>query len=168
VVTKMLNSCVLDAAGREQMVFTSPVTEADFAEIDGLRHCPAVFQEWVPKEVELRVAVVGDQIFAASVDASGSAQGAVDWRKDGQLAAAFRRDSLPPAVAAAVLRLMRACGLVYGSLDIVRRPDGEHVFLEINPAGEWVWLEAMAGLPIAEALADVLTGRVRVERSAPF
>jgi glutathione synthase/RimK-type ligase-like ATP-grasp enzyme len=167
VVTKMLNSISMAEDGREQMVFTSQVSEQDFADIEGLRHCPAVFQELVPKEVELRVAAVGDRLYVASIDASSSEQGAVDWRRDMKLAGAFVADALPEPIAAAVLEVMRTYGLVYGSLDIIRRPDGEHVFLEINAAGEWAWLATVVGLPIAEAIADVLTGRTTVDRSQP-
>jgi glutathione synthase/RimK-type ligase-like ATP-grasp enzyme len=163
----MLNSISMAEDGREQMVFTSQVSEQDFADIEGLRHCPAVFQELVPKEVELRVAAVGDRLYVASIDASSSEQGAVDWRRDMKLAGAFVADALPEPIAAAVLEVMRTYGLVYGSLDIIRRPDGEHVFLEINAAGEWAWLATVVGLPIAEAIADVLTGRTTVDRSQP-
>ena len=54
---------------------------------------------------------------------------------------------------------MEALGLNYGALDFIVTPDGRHVFLEVNPAGEFMWLTRHPGLPIAEALADVLTGR---------
>jgi D-alanine-D-alanine ligase-like ATP-grasp enzyme len=55
---------------------------------------------------------------------------------------------------------MDALGLNYGALDFIVTPEGRHVFLEVNPAGEFMWLMRYPGLPIAEALADVLAGRV--------
>ena len=127
VVTKMLNSISMREDGREQMVFTSEVGEADFDDIEGLRVCPAVFQEKVEKDVELRIAVVGDQLFCASIDASSSDRGAVDWRRDSQLTRSFQADSVPDEVAAGIRRLMAEYGLVYGSIDVIRRPDGQHV-----------------------------------------
>lgn len=156
VVTKMLNAISFTDDGSEQMVFTSKVAEEHLRELDGLRYCPAVFQEMVDKEVELRVAVVGEKLFVASVDSKGG-EGAVDWRRAGDLAYHFVPDRLPADVEQAVLRLMKLYGLTYGSLDIIRRPDGQHVFLEVNSAGEWAWLQQMVNLPIHEALADELT-----------
>ena len=156
VVTKMLNAISFTDDGNEQMVFTSKVHEQHLNELDGLRYCPAVFQELVEKDVELRVAVVGQKLFVASVDSSGGS-GAVDWRRAGDLAYRFVPDQLPPDVEQSVLRLMKLFGLTYGSLDIIRRPDGKHVFLEVNSAGEWAWLQQMVNLPIHEALADELT-----------
>jgi hypothetical protein len=136
IVTKMLNAISFTDDGSEQMVFTSKVSEENLQQLDGLRFCPAVFQEMVDKDVELRVAVVGEQLFIASIDSRGST-GDVDWRRAGNLAYHFVPDRLPADVQQSVLRLMKAFGLQYASLDIIRRPDGQHVFLEINSAGEW-------------------------------
>jgi len=58
-----------------------------------------------------------------------------------------------------VLKLMDALGLNYGALDFIVTPEGSHVFLEVNPSGEFMWLMHYPGLPIAEALADVLSGQ---------
>ena len=46
--------------------------------------------------------------------------------------------------------------LVYGAIDMIKTPDGEHVFLEVNPGGEWGMLERDLSYPIAEALAEAL------------
>jgi len=46
--------------------------------------------------------------------------------------------------------------LNYGAIDIILTPDGKHVFLELNPCGEFFWLERSPGLPISDAIADVL------------
>jgi glutathione synthase/RimK-type ligase-like ATP-grasp enzyme len=46
--------------------------------------------------------------------------------------------------------------LQYGAFDLVERPDGSIVFLEINAAGQFMWLEEKLGLPISAAIADCL------------
>ena len=48
--------------------------------------------------------------------------------------------------------------LNYGAIDIILTPDGRHVFLELNPSGEFFWLERTPGLPISDAIADLLLG----------
>lgn len=47
--------------------------------------------------------------------------------------------------------------LNFGCFDLIVTPDGEYVFLECNPNGQWLWVELATGLPIAEAIADFLT-----------
>lgn len=58
--------------------------------------------------------------------------------------------------------------LNYGAIDIIVTPDGRHVFLEVNPVGEFFWLERYPGLPIAESIADVLLGRAHRRQSDIF
>jgi glutathione synthase/RimK-type ligase-like ATP-grasp enzyme len=57
--------------------------------------------------------------------------------------------------------------LNYGAIDIIVTPDGRHVFLEINPVGEFFWLERRPGLPVSDAIADVLLGLARRRLFAP-
>lgn len=35
---------------------------------------------------------------------------------------------------------------------------GEHVFLELNPAGQFLFVERLTGLPLLDAFCDFLTG----------
>ncbi len=117
-----------------------------------------VFQEGVEKALEYRVTAVGDRLFVASIDSQSHDLGKDDWRRAGSgLAGRFHPATFPARVEDGLRRLMRAFGLVYGGIDLIQRPDGEFVFLEINSAGEWGWLEVQAGLPISAALADELT-----------
>lgn len=161
IITKMMASfAVFDERGREQVVFTNPVTEEDLADLDGLSLCPMTFQERLEKACELRVTVVGDRVMAAAIDSQSLPRAKEDWRREGTaFAEAWKSYELPPAVHAQTLALMDALGLNYGAFDFVVTPDGQHVFLEVNPAGEFMWLLDTPGLPIDEALADVLCGR---------
>ena len=52
---------------------------------------------------------------------------------------------------------MDAFGLLYGAFDFIVTPEGRHVFLEVNPAGQYLWVEAKTGLQITSAVVDALT-----------
>ena len=52
---------------------------------------------------------------------------------------------------------MKRLGLVYGAIDLRRTPAGDYVFLEVNTAGEFLFVEERTGQPIAAAVADWLT-----------
>ena len=53
----------------------------------------------------------------------------------------WRPYDLPPEAEAPLLALMDFYGLNYGAADFILTPDGRHVFLELNPSGEFFWLE---------------------------
>jgi glutathione synthase/RimK-type ligase-like ATP-grasp enzyme len=159
MVTKMLSSFAIYDAGRELVVFTNPVKPEDLADLSGLSLCPATFQELLPKSLEIRATVVGERVMSAAVDSQVSARATHDWRRDGvRMLQDWRPYQLPPEVEEKILRLMDYFSLNYGAIDIILTPAGKHVFLELNPCGEFFWLEHSPGLPISDAIADVLLG----------
>lgn len=161
VVTKMMSSfAVYDSRGQEQVVFTTPLRPEDLEDLEGLDLCPMTFQERIPKALELRVTVVGEQVMAAAIDSQALPAAREDWRRQGlALSGSWQPYSLPEPVRVRILALMDALGLNYGAFDFIVTPEGRHVFLEVNPSGEFLWLMLHPGLPIADALADVLVGR---------
>jgi glutathione synthase/RimK-type ligase-like ATP-grasp enzyme len=161
VVTKMMTAfAVHDEQKREHVVFTTPLGPAELEDLEGLDLCPMTFQESIPKALELRVTVVGERVMAAAIDSQALPGSRHDWRREGMaLLDAWQPYVLPEPVRARTLKLMDALGLNYGAFDFIVTPEGRHVFLEVNPAGEFMWLTRNPGLPIHEALADVLTGR---------
>jgi MvdD family ATP-grasp ribosomal peptide maturase len=158
-VTKMLSSFAIYDEGKELVVFTNPVKPEDLADLSSLSLCPATFQELLAKSLEIRVTVVGQQVMSAALDSKTSARAAHDWRRDGlRMLQDWRPYQLPGEVEEKILRLMDYFSLNYGAIDIILTPDDRHVFLELNPCGEFFWLERTPGLPISEAIASVLLG----------
>ncbi len=167
VVTKMLSSFAVFEGGEEKVVFTSALGADDLEHLDGLQWSPMTFQERVPKALELRVIVVGDRVMAAAVNSAAHAGAEVDWRRLGpSLQGFWKPHVLPDSVRDAVLRLMDTFQLNYGALDFILTPGGRYVFLEINPAGEFFWIDAALDGAISGALADVLLGRARRREGA--
>ena len=54
--------------------------------------------------------------------------------------------------------MLQTLGLVYGAFDFIRTPRGEDVFLEVNPTGEWAWLENSLGFPMRDAFVELFYG----------
>jgi MvdD family ATP-grasp ribosomal peptide maturase len=159
IVTKMLSSfAIYDDQGRENVVFTSPVKDDDLENLEGLRFCPMTFQENVPKALELRTTIVGQRVFTGAVDSQSLQGSTYDWRKEGRaLNKAWKPYDLPEDIEKKLLKLMAYFGLNYGAIDIIVTPDGRHVFLEINPVGEFFWLEIFSPhFPISGAIAEIL------------
>jgi MvdD family ATP-grasp ribosomal peptide maturase len=157
MVTKMLSAFAIYDRGQEQVVFTNPVKPEDLENLEGLRFCPMCFQENIPKALELRTTIVGQHVFTGAIDSQSLPAARHDWRRQAlTLIDAWQAYDLPPEIEAKLLELMAYFQLNYGAFDLILTPDGRYIFLEINPAGEFYWLEKYAGLPISQAIADLL------------
>ncbi len=115
-----------------------------------IRLAPVIFQRHIAAVADLRVTIIGDEVFAAAVDARDLAYD-VDVRMN--LEAKHVPHDLPDDISAKLRALMRRLGLVYGAIDLRLTEDGRYVFLEINPAGQFLYVEQQTGQPIAAALA---------------
>ncbi len=120
-----------------------------------LRQTPGIFQELVPKAYELRVTVLGHRALAAKVLSQQTEKGRLDWRRS-QDELRFEAVRLAPELAARCRALLDELGLVFGCFDFVVTPDGEHVFLEVNEMGQFLFLERHCGLPLLDAFSEFL------------
>ncbi|MBU2669870.1 hypothetical protein KOI35_40805 [Actinoplanes bogorensis] len=142
--------------GGGRLRYTEPVTHRDIVHADGVRHCPFIAQERIDKQVELRVTVVGDRVFTAAIESQRSNHARHDWRRADQANIRLTSWELPDDIAARCVDLVRRLGLSYGAFDLVVTPDGRYVFIEVNPSGQYLWVEEATGLPISAAVADWL------------
>jgi glutathione synthase/RimK-type ligase-like ATP-grasp enzyme len=133
--------------------------DADALQDDAaLRLCPGIYQACVPKRYDLRVTIIGGRMFAVRVDAPQTDDGVVDWRA---ASIGDRSTSRPFALSnaweTALQRLMAALGLVFGCVDLVADEHDELHFLEINQAGQFLFVEHDApGVPLLRAMAAML------------
>ena len=97
----------------------------------------------------------------ARIDSQASTRSRHDWRHYDLDATAYSAHHLPADVEAACLRLLDYFGLRYGAIDLVLTPEGEYVFLELNPVGQWAFIQDLTGMPIAQALAEDLDPAAR-------
>ena len=162
MISKMMASFAIYEDGKENVVFTNLMNEKDLAEMDGLKYCPMTFQEIIPKKLELRITVVGEQVFTASIDSQKQEAAKSDWRKKGiEFMNDWKKFDLPKDIEKKLLALMDYFGLNYGAIDMILTPNDELYFLEVNPVGEFFWLELKPGFPVSSALADVLMGNIK-------
>jgi len=153
VVTKLFANRVVEE-GRPKVGHTHLLTSADLDDLRGIDTTAHVLQRFVDKRCDLRVVVVGERLFPVAMYPT-SAAARIDFRSDYR---ALRHEvvDLPSAVEGGVRALMAELGLVFGCLDFVVDHSGVHYYLEVNPGGVYGWLEAIVGVPITDALAELL------------
>lgn len=117
---------------------------------------PCLFQECIKKRYELRVTVIGHCVFAARIFSQEHQETKIDWRRSQHLVTSRHEiEKLDSETTQKCQVIVKKLNLVFGAIDLIVKPDGEIVFLEINPNGNWLWLEKLLNLPIADTLADV-------------
>lgn len=141
--------------GSERRLYTSPVTEADLADTASVRACPSIWQAYVPKQVEIRATVFGHTVLAAAIHSQQSPLSQHDWRRYDLEHTPYLPHTLPDEVYTRCIRLLKTFGLFYGAIDLILSPDGTYTFLELNPFGQWAWIQDLCGLPLAEAHCEL-------------
>ncbi len=117
-------------------------------------------QENIRKKYDIRVTIVGNVVYATRIDAQGSNVTETDWRR-GEIVLPHSRIELPRDILDKCLEMMRRLELNYGAIDLIEDKYGEYVFLEINPNGQWAWIEKQAGYDISgEIVKHLAYGKV--------
>jgi glutathione synthase/RimK-type ligase-like ATP-grasp enzyme len=139
------------------IAYTTAIDEHD--PLNDIALAPHLLQERVDKQADVRVTVVDDRVFACRIDSQGNPNTTLDWRiaTSTNVPLGHVMMTLPSDVELACVRLVRALGLRFGAIDLIERPDG-FTFLEINPNGQWAWIEQRTCTPISDAIAKALTG----------
>jgi hypothetical protein len=140
VVYKAFYPAIWREGERLAHLLTSEVSLAALPPDDVLRLTPGIFQPRIEKAHELRVTVMGDRVLTARIVSQAEPGTRLDWRAR-TIGLRMEPDVLPAEVERGVHALMRRLGLVFGCLDFIVTPDGRHVFLEVNPMGQFLWLE---------------------------
>ncbi|MFE1959635.1 ATP-grasp ribosomal peptide maturase [Streptomyces sp. NPDC059479] len=149
-IYKPLHAGAYDVDGEPAGIWAAPV---DPGEIDDrVSHCAHLFQARIPKSSDMRVIVVGEQVFCARITAP---PGVVDWRAEYRNLS-YEPIPCPDDLRRAMLRFLAGFGLNFGAFDFAVTADDAWWFLECNPNGQWAWLEEAAGLPLTAAVADLL------------
>lgn len=160
IVMKKLKTPFIVRHDRLAFFFTKVVRDMD--EIDGgaLSLCPVIFQEYIEKACDARIVVVGERVFGTKIFSQNDEDGRIDYREAGEKIFTMRHEAyeVPHAISEACRTMVNGFGLRFGAFDFIITPRGDHVFLELNPNGQWLWLQLRAEAKISDALCDLLCG----------
>lgn len=156
LLLKSIGYTKLDDEGR-YFLYSQHISHEEIKRsVPAICRCPVFSQEYVEKRYEHRVMVLGNRILSCRIDSQASEATKVDWRHYDFGKVEHLQVKLPDKVEEQLHQFMDAIGLKYGAIDLIETPDGNFVFLEVNPSGQWGCIADLAGLPIPEAVADML------------
>ncbi|KKR06259.1 MAG: RimK domain protein ATP-grasp [candidate division WS6 bacterium GW2011_GWF2_39_15] len=121
---------------------------------EGLGLTPMIFQQLIHKAYDLRVTVIGKKVFGCKIVSEK-----MDWRTaQSEPETLYTPFDLSDEITSKCLLMNQQLGLNFGAYDFAYSNDGKLVFLEINPNGQWGFVEDRTGLPLSKAMAEVLIG----------
>lgn len=134
-------------------IYTSEIKKDFFSlyKESELFETPIFLQEKIKNKSDIRVVIINKNIFTVRIDKNDKSE--VDWRKP-EILKTYSKINLPKKLSNLLIRLNKSFGLIYSAIDLIETPKGEFIFLEINPVGEWVWLESELDLNISETLLN--------------
>lgn len=138
------------------VTFTQPVTEPLRVLANDIGKVPVLIQEAVRSRVAVRAYVIGERCLSAAATLDLERLGGLDSRLAGS-DAYYCPCELPADVERGLVCLTHAMGLRYGAADLLVSDDGKFCFLELNPSGQWGWIELESMLQITRALAEELS-----------
>lgn len=135
---------------------TAVVSREDLADARMLARCPGIFQQRLAPAYELRVTVMGDQFFCVRIDVSEAARQVPDWRGD-KLGMRLSIHAMSESLRELCQAYMARAGIVFGCFDFIVAPSGQTYFLEVNPMGQFLWIEQhLPDLPLLDAMCAFL------------
>jgi len=143
-----------DGGGEPRVVFTRLLSRGS-PELEALAGAPFLLQQYVAAERHLRVVTVRERFWIAALDASDLP---VDWRRNHAAHDAFVPSQEHGEVGQLALRIARKLRVGYSSQDWVISRNGESVFLDLNPGGQWLFLPEPVRTEVTEAIAAWLAG----------
>ena len=156
IIYKTLSGAlVFSESGDPLSIYTSRVSVHDVNQEESIRQTACLFQEEVPKKLKLRITIIGEKVFAAEIYSQDSARSSIDFRQS-YADLRYGIHTLPQTVQESCLALIKHLGLSFATIDMVLTLDDRYVFLEVNPSGQWAWIQQATGLPLCETLIDLL------------
>jgi hypothetical protein len=161
VIVKPLGAETVNENGREKAFYATQISVDDQVDFSGLQLAPSIFQQSLTGLLDVRVTVVGNNVYACEIHKKGHLENDPDWRK-GILSSDLEyrnHSSFPKTIADSCISIVKALNLKYGAFDFMLDREGNYWFLEVNPNGQWGFVELEAKIPISEGFAELFTDR---------
>jgi hypothetical protein len=114
---------------------------------DDIDLTPVYVQKYEEKNYEVRLTCVNGSMFAVRIDSEDK----LDWRKN-YSGLKYSLIECPKAIKKRCFKLMEDFDLHFGAFDFIVNKQNEWIFLEVNPNGQWMWLEKALDIPISQQI----------------
>ncbi|MBU2496744.1 MAG: hypothetical protein KJ767_01650 [Nanoarchaeota archaeon] len=153
---KLQQPAVIEKDGECLISYTNIVSEDHLEHAELVRRNPCLFQTYIEKAYELRITALEDKIVGIAIYSQNSERSRIDFRKYDFDNVKYEKVELPKKVEDFCSNLIKHYGLSFGQIDMIVTPKEDYVFLEINPNGQWLWLEEQSKYNLTKDVAENL------------
>ncbi|NVO08600.1 MAG: hypothetical protein HXX16_01430 [Bacteroidales bacterium] len=153
-IIKPIKSGLIENESKSKVVFTS-ILENEPTSKKQLEISPNFLQTHIHKKGDIRVTMVGKNAFATLIHSQENPQTQIDWRR-GENILKYTKIELPTKELNSCIKLLSILNLRFGAIDFILDEDDNFIFLEINPNGQWAWIEKQTGYEISDEIVNLL------------
>ncbi len=146
-----------DNPADDTLIYTQCINPSHDYLLDRITNCPVLFQARVPKSTDVRLIALDRHLLAVSLtarDCDGLQR--LDIRRDNMRDVNYATLSVPTQIANGVLQLMNSYSLRFAAIDFAIDDKGQWNFFEINPNGQWAWLDLVGASDIGSLFVETL------------
>jgi glutathione synthase/RimK-type ligase-like ATP-grasp enzyme len=153
---KLQRGAVIRTPEGDKVVYTNKVTREQMKNASLVSSHPSLFQEYIDKEFEIRVITTDKTATGIAIHSQDSEISKVDYRRYDLENVKYNHTKLPHNVRNFCSSMLKHYGLHFGAFDFIYSKEGKYFFLELNPNGQWLWLEEQSGYNLTKEIADNL------------
>lgn len=154
-IIKPIKSGNVDIETTSKIIFTSKIEKDFFEDKKRIAVFPIYVQENIHKQYDLRCIVIGNDVFCAQIESQEYDDSKIDWRK-GKNFLIHKKHELPKDIKEKCIQMTKRLSLNYSAIDLILDKNGQYIFLECNPNGQWAWLEVRLGFPISKKIVELI------------
>lgn len=151
-IVKPIASGKIEKEGVKDIVQTNILNDNISIRINDI--CPAYYQAYIDKDFDLRVTIINNDVFPVKIISKNN----VDWRKD-HLNTKYNLVTIPEEIISKCYLFLNKINMNFGVFDFVVK-NNKYYFLEVNPNGQWGWLEKELNINISDAIIKYLIGGI--------
>ncbi len=154
-----LQKAALVKRGEEYFTtYNNLISQQQMEQAELIERNPSLFQTYINKEYELRITALEHKVVGIAIHSQDSAQSRLDYRRYDFDNVRYNHIELPDFVTSFCTAMLKHYGLLFGEFDFIYTKDSKYFFLELNPNGQWLWLELKSKYPLSKDVADNLVG----------
>ena len=153
---KLQKGAVVKSPRGHLIVYTNKVTKEHMEQVGLVCNNPCLFQEYIDKEFEIRIIATENHSTGIAIYSQKSETSKIDFRRYDFENVPYKHIKLPDNVKKFCSAILQNYGLHFGVLDFICSKKGDYVFLELNPNGQWLWLEHKSGYNLTKEVAENL------------
>lgn len=151
VVLKTVDTGYITGPEKDGFIYTNFIEKKSLSK-ENTRSIPFILQEALLPKTDIRVTVVGDKQFPVAIKSAQPIN--EDWRLK-KYDLYYEVIELPKEIMLKCDQLLKRLDLRFGGIDLILH-ENEYYFIEVNPTGEWDWLQHHTGCEIDVAIAHEL------------